>query len=247
MTERLEETLRRLKEERDEADRRYNDALTALDKRFSHLARCPRRRRRTTTSDHTAERGLEHPAGAAGGGGRRGASDRFHLAHRRSVPAAAADLQFAPRRSPQPKRDRAPRRAPHACTTRCRCSMPRLAAQTEFHTRLLLLLQQITPYVDTKDRDSAGGALVLNAALSALADRLAKHTESLAARESRSEARTSALAADAARTCAAMVGVAQQAALTAKRELERLHEGSDGSKPAVQQAGRQPDRSLTAP
>ena len=34
MTERLEETLRRLKEERDEADRRYNDALTALDKSF---------------------------------------------------------------------------------------------------------------------------------------------------------------------------------------------------------------------
>ena len=29
--ERLEDTLRRLKQERDEADRRYNDALTALD------------------------------------------------------------------------------------------------------------------------------------------------------------------------------------------------------------------------
>src|SRR5215207_2491197 len=28
----LEETLRRLKQERDEADRRYNDALTALDR-----------------------------------------------------------------------------------------------------------------------------------------------------------------------------------------------------------------------
>src|SRR4051812_41285300 len=28
----LEETLRRLKEERDEADRRYNDALTQLDR-----------------------------------------------------------------------------------------------------------------------------------------------------------------------------------------------------------------------
>ena len=48
MTERLEETLRRLKEERDEADRRYNDALTALDKSFKPPARCPRRRRRTT-------------------------------------------------------------------------------------------------------------------------------------------------------------------------------------------------------
>ena len=35
MTEaRLEDTLRRLREERDEADRRYNEALTALDKSF---------------------------------------------------------------------------------------------------------------------------------------------------------------------------------------------------------------------
>src|SRR5438552_2378242 len=32
MHERLEDTLRRLKEERDEADRRYNEALTALDR-----------------------------------------------------------------------------------------------------------------------------------------------------------------------------------------------------------------------
>ena len=59
------------------------------------------------------------------------------------------------------------------------------AAQAEFQNRLLLLLQQITPYVDTKDRDSAGTALVLNASLSAMADRLAKHAESMAVRESR--------------------------------------------------------------
>ena len=33
--ERLEDTLRRLKDERDEADRRYNEALTAVDKAYS--------------------------------------------------------------------------------------------------------------------------------------------------------------------------------------------------------------------
>ena len=50
MAERLEETLRRLKEERDEADRRYNDALTALDKSFKPPAALPASPRRTTKS-----------------------------------------------------------------------------------------------------------------------------------------------------------------------------------------------------
>ena len=56
----------------------------------------------------------------------------------------------------------------------------------------MLYLQQITAYVDTKDRDTAGGALVLNAALSGLAENLAKRWESLAAREQRYEARATA-------------------------------------------------------
>ncbi|MGH9310801.1 MAG: class I SAM-dependent methyltransferase, partial [Vicinamibacterales bacterium] len=98
------------------------------------------------------------------------------------------------------------------------------ARQAEVHSRLMYFLQQITAYVDTKDRDSAGGALVLNAAISALGENMDKRWESLAAREHRFEARASALASaqDDLKTA---VGVSQQAVLTVKRELERI--GSD--------------------
>ena len=40
--ERLEDTLRRLKQDRDEADRRYNDALTELDRAHAPGFQVPR-------------------------------------------------------------------------------------------------------------------------------------------------------------------------------------------------------------
>ena len=70
-------------------------------------------------------------------------------------------------------------------------------ALANFNGRLLLYLQQITGYVDTKDRDTAGGALVLNASLSGMAENLDKRWESLNARL---ETRTAALAAALAST-----------------------------------------------
>src|SRR5204863_3870120 len=101
-----------------------------------------------------------------------------------------------------------------------------VAALGEFQARLIQYLQQITAYVDTKDRETAGGALVLNASLSGLAENIARHAESMAARERRDENRAAALSAsdDELRT---MVGVAQQALVTLKREVERLSTNAD--------------------
>jgi SAM-dependent methyltransferase len=97
-------------------------------------------------------------------------------------------------------------------------------AETEylraFHSHLVLYLQQITAYVDTKDRETAGRALIVNAAVNALAEDVAKHRESMTAREQRFAARVSALNA-AHDELRALVGVVQQATLTMKRELER--------------------------
>src|SRR6185295_7938819 len=81
-----------------------------------------------------------------------------------------------------------------------------LADLLAFQSRLVVYLQQITGYVDTKDRDTAGRALVVNAAVNALAEDMAKRWESMAARE---ELRT-------------LIGVTQQATMTMKRELEKL-------------------------
>ena len=95
----------------------------------------------------------------------------------------------------------------------------RLAGLAEFQSRLMLLLQQVTAYVDTKDRESGSGALVLNASLSGLAETMAKRLESLAAREQRHDARTASIAA-AHDDLRATLGVVQHGFMTLKRELE---------------------------
>jgi 2-polyprenyl-3-methyl-5-hydroxy-6-metoxy-1,4-benzoquinol methylase len=243
MAERLEETLRRLKQERDEADRRYNDALTALDKSFSPPTALPAAPppydEHQITPLNEAWNILLSPPAATGIAGR-----LTGFIWRTVGPYLQRQLTFNSRLVDHLNRNASAHRDAHRSLHDALALLnARGAAEAEFHSRLLMLLQQITPYVDTKDRDSAAAALVLNASLSAMADRLAKHSESMAVRESRYEARTGALAAEH-EDLRAMVGVAQQAALTTKRELERLHERSDGSKPVeprISQVHEEPD------
>ena len=71
-----------------------------------------RRRDSLTRSRHRrspgrrAQRGVEHPAGAAAGVRIQGQARRLHLARGRPLSSAAADVQFAARRSHQPQRRR---------------------------------------------------------------------------------------------------------------------------------------------
>ena len=58
----------------------------------------------------------------------------------------------------------------------------------------MVLLQQITAYVDTKDRDAVGGMHVLNTAISKVMESQDKYRESIAAREQRYEAWTHSIA-----------------------------------------------------
>jgi SAM-dependent methyltransferase len=81
------------------------------------------------------------------------------------------------------------------------------AALARFHSQLILYAQQITLYVDSKDRALAAG---LRAVIDALADELLRRGESLSARERRLE--------DIRDTLATL----QQRTLMLKRELERL-------------------------
>jgi len=104
--------------------------------------------------------------------------------------------------------------------TALRAQMDQLAA---FQSRLMQLLQQVTAYVDTKDRDAAGGALILNAALSEIAESQAKYRESFAAREQRHLARLAAV--DELRMA---MGVAQQAIVALKRHVESVSRNPPG-------------------
>jgi SAM-dependent methyltransferase len=97
-------------------------------------------------------------------------------------------------------------------------------------------LQKITAYVDTRDRDAAGSALVLNAALSGVAENVDKRWESLAARDQRRDAQTDRLAA-AHEELRAMIGVSQQASIALKREVARLVAGSAPPPPASAVSG----------
>jgi SAM-dependent methyltransferase len=233
MAERLEDTLRRLKEERDEADRRYNDALTALDKSFSPPTALPAAPlpydEQQITPLNEAWNILPSPPNATGLAAR-----LTGFIWRTVAPYLQRQLTFNSRLVDHLNRNAAVHRDAHRAQQETLAVLQaQAAAHAEFHNRLLLLLQQITPYVDTRDRDGASTALVLNASLSAMGDRLAKHTESMTVRDLRYQAQTSALAAEHG-DLRTMVGVAQQAALTAKRELERLqHTASDATREAA--------------
>ena len=56
-----------------------------------------------------------------------------------------------------------------------------------------MFLQQITPYVDTRDRDVAGLLRGLSGAINAVADELMKRSEALTARDARRELQLDAL------------------------------------------------------
>ena len=220
--ESLEQTLRRLDQERAEADTRYNDALSALDRALPKPGEWP--------SPHPVADDSQLPAIAdmwdiaavapAAQSGWRGRLAGF--VWRTVAPYLQRQASFNARVVDHLNRSATAARLAHQraeeTTARLREEFARLA---EFHARTIQYLQQMTAYVDTRDRRAAGGAMVLNASLSGLAENLDKRWESLGVRDRRSDARASALAAgqDELR---AMLAVVQQASLSLKRELEQI-------------------------
>jgi O-antigen chain-terminating methyltransferase len=218
VTERLEDTLRRLAKEREEADRRYNDALTALDRARPVAAPLPPPR--PASDEHqlaTLNEAWNILPAAPDVGGVKGRLAGF--VWRVIGPYLQRQLTFNSLLVDHLNRTAAAARDSDGAAQQVIASLEqRLAEIDAFTGRLLLYVQQITGYVDTKDRESASGALVLNASISGMADSLDKRWESLNARF---ETRTAALAASH-ETLRTAVAVAQQASQSLKRELERL-------------------------
>jgi SAM-dependent methyltransferase len=215
----LEAALRRLKEERDQADARYNEALTALDRTIRPPATLPRPAAGLDDHQIAALNDAWNILPAAPqGSGVRGRLAGFIW--RTVAPYLQRQLTFNSLLVDHVNRNAAASRdAQRAAEATVAALDDQLAALAGFQARLMLYLQQITAYVDTKDRDSAGSAQVLNAALGGLAENVAIRLESLAAREHRYEARAAAIAA-AHDDLRAVVAVSQQAVMTLKRELE---------------------------
>jgi O-antigen chain-terminating methyltransferase len=220
--ESLEQTLRRLDQEREEADERYNDALTALDRALPQPGEWPSPHPMADESQLVAMNGAWDIAAVAvaAPSGWRGRLAGF--VWRIVAPYLQRQAAFNARVVDHLHRNVDGARLAHqraeATTAQLREEFARLA---EFHSRAIHYLQQMTAYVDTRDRRAAGGAMVLNAALSGLAENDDKRWESRTLREERADARATALAAghDELR---AMLGVVQHTSLSLKRELERM-------------------------
>ena len=91
------------------------------------------------------------------------------------------------------------------------------AAVETFQSRLVQYLQQITPFVDTKDYEVAGVSRAMMSALDGLSDEVRKRAEAAVAREQRYTHQV-----DELRTT---VGQVQHGLLAVRRQLERLASG----------------------
>ena len=217
----LEAVLRRLKVERDQADARYNAALTAVDRAIHQAAPIPQPP--STLDDHQIAALNDAwnilPAPPTGAGLRQRAAG---FIWRVIGPYLQRQLTFNSLLVDHLNRNAvAAREAHRTAEVTVDTVRDQLAALAEFEARLLQYLQQITEYVDTKDRDTAGASLVLNASISGLADSVAKRWESMVAREQRVHSQVDALTA-AQDDLRSTVGTLQQGFMTIKRELERL-------------------------
>jgi 2-polyprenyl-3-methyl-5-hydroxy-6-metoxy-1,4-benzoquinol methylase len=224
----LEATLRRLKQERDEADRRYNDALTELDRTIEPPVTLPDAP--LALDDHQVHALNDVwnilPAPPSSSWSRRKITAAIWAV---VAPYFQRQLTFnsllVDHLNRNAEAQRAAQRRQQEMVNALRAQIDQVIA---FESRLMLLLQQVTAYVDTKDRDAGGGTLVLNAAISGLAEAQAKYRESLGAREQRYETRTSALAA-AHEELRGLLGIAQQAIVSLKRGVERLAPDGEGA------------------
>jgi SAM-dependent methyltransferase len=218
----LADTLRRLKRERDEADSRYNDALTRLDQALPPHWEVPPP---TAGVDDSQLGALNESWNTLATPPPSGPGWRGRLAGfiwRVVAPYLQRQLTFNSQVVDHLNRSAAAARAAQHGAEQSAARLREEAGRlTEFHARLMRYLQEVTAYVDTRDRDAAGGALVLNATISGVAENMDKRWESLGVRERRSDARLAALA-EAQEDLRAIVGVAHQAALSLKRDVQRV-------------------------
>ena len=222
------EDLERLKRERDEADRLYNEALTLVD---GALQRAPEMPHPPPSVDEHEITPLNQswtivPADASSFGTGwigwikmrvwRMLAPIFEQQQRFN----AALVDHINRNIPVQRETR------NSIASTIRLLGDQLAGLEAFQAHLIRYLQQITLYVDTKDREYIGflehRTIGLAAGLSGVSDELLRRWESMVARERRYEATAVKGLADLEAT----VAMLQRSSVTLKRELERVVAGT---------------------
>lgn len=230
-----EADLARLKSEREDADRRYNDALTALDAAIRGLPDVPHP---PPPPDETQVTPLNQrwdilTSRPAFPDGLRGRLARFVwglveplLASQQAFNAALVD---------HVNRNIAPQRGiPNAIGSTIALLQQQVEQLGHFQSRLIVYLQQVTSYVDTKDYEFAGlGRRItedaqeqldrldrmvrgLAAGLSGVSDEIRRRWESLQAHDQRQAGRFDDMRST--------IVVAQQQLIALKREFDRMPE-----------------------
>jgi 2-polyprenyl-3-methyl-5-hydroxy-6-metoxy-1,4-benzoquinol methylase len=217
--ERLHDRLARLSREREEADRQYNEALTALDRA---LPRSPELPAAPPAADSSRLGDLNQSWNLLPGGPpviARSLKGRLRgFVWRLVGPPLQTQQQFNGALVDHLNRNAVPQeQTSHVLASIVAALRAHVDAQAHFHALLVQYLQTFTLYIDTRDRATAGQGHVLDAGLSALADDWLKRWESLSARERRLLDRVAAI--DDLRDTAQL---AQQSSLLLKREVERL-------------------------
>lgn len=212
-----EDDIERRRVEREAADRAYNEALTALDRALPKLPDLPHP---PVAYDESQLPGLNDrwrviagdPAAGLTGWRRRAALAIWRLVGPILERQQSFNAILVEHLNRNVASHRANREAIDAVIGVMRGELEKLEA---FHTRLVLYLQQITSFVDTKDRSEHIATLtnMLETGVNWVAAEFRRHLEAMAAREQRYVA-----AVDELRTSIAGV---QHAGLMLKRELER--------------------------
>ena len=185
----------RLKAERESADRIYNDALTALDRAIQRPpdpAAFPQAPPPPDDHQVTPLNTLWQITAPPPKSGLRGS---FAAAVRRVVAPLfeqqqafnSAVVDHINRNLPEA------RQTSESIARALSLLRMHVADLARFETLLIVFLQQITPYVDTRDRDVAGLLRGLSGAINAVADELMKRSEALLARDARREMELRAL------------------------------------------------------
>jgi SAM-dependent methyltransferase len=217
------EMLARLRDERDAADREYNAALTDVDRALPRAAALP------TPPPHSEDGRLDRLDAArevlAGTALPAPRGIRTRLAHfvwRLVRPAFERQQDFNQLVIGELRAMRAAERGTlDALGSLTVVLGDQAAALATFRSHLIRYFQQVTSYVDTKDRLEAGSlAAVYDAALDGLTDQVLRRAEAADVRAARFDGRVSAMS-QAQEDLRRTVAVLQQATITLKREVER--------------------------
>ena len=187
--------LEALKEERAAADRAYNEALTRLDRAIQQLpADFPQPppvpdEHQVTPLNTLWQIGAPQPPAGWGGPVVRAIRRMVAPLFEQQQAFNAALVDHVNRSVPVARETRA------SIDSTLTVLRDTIAELIRFQCMLVEFLQQVTPYVDTRDRDVAGLLRGLSGAINGVADEVLKRSEAALARDRRHEQRVESLEA----------------------------------------------------